>query len=184
MPSFSIALAQLEDATDILVLQEKNHVSALPAETLASGFVTTQLSLDNLARLCAEQRIWVSRAEGGELAAYVCAYQWGFWGEGPFQLAAKALLPLDYEGRAVSDNNSFQYGPVCVAQEFRGQGVLEGLVKTVKAHYAPRFEFGITFIDIRNERSLAAHERKMGFRALVLLPFEDVTYHMLAFSTR
>lgn len=184
MSAFSVAPAKPEDDRDILALQDENHVSALPADTLASGFVTTQLSLESLARMRANKGIWAVRASGGALAGYVCANDWDYYGEGRFQSAAKALLPGDVNGRAVKADNSFQYGPVCVAHSFRGQGVLELLVEAVKLHYAPRFEFGITFIDVRNLRSLAAHERKLGFRKIALLPFETVTYHMLAFPTR
>lgn len=184
MPSFSIALAQAEDAGDILALQDLNHVSNLSDDVLASGFVTTQLTPETLAKMQLHQCIWVARAENGALVAYACAFAWGFFGYGSFQNAAAALLPLHYDGELVDSNNAFQYGPVCVAHGFRGQGVLEPLVEAIKKHYAPRFPFGITFIDIRNLRSLAAHKRKVGFRPLALLPFGDVTYHMLAFSTR
>ncbi|BCM93178.1 hypothetical protein IAD21_05066 [Abditibacteriota bacterium] len=184
MLSFSIALARAEDTDDVLALQDQNHVSVLPIETLASGFVTTQLSPDTIAQMRANEGVWTVRASNGDLVGYACANDWPFYGDGPFQNSAKSLLPCDVNGRSVKVDNSFQYGPVCVAQEFRGQGVLELLVATIKAHYVPRFEFGITFIDTRNERSLAAHERKLGFHRLALLPAGSVIYNMLAFSTR
>jgi hypothetical protein len=182
--SFTIALATLGDTTDILSLQSENHVSNLPAETLPNGFVTTQLSSETLAQMGAQRGIWTMRDESGVLAAYACANPWKFYGDGPFAEAARALFPLNMEGRTVTAQNSFQYGPVCVAKPFRGHGVLERLVETISNHYACRFEFGITFIDTRNLRSLAAHERKLGFRRLTLLPFESATYHVLAFPTR
>jgi hypothetical protein len=151
---------------------------------LANGFVTTQLSSEMLARLCAEKGIWIARDSAGTLMAYACANPWEFYGDGPFQEAAQALFPLELDERLVTAQNSFQYGPVCVAQLFRGHGVLEQLVETIKNHYTCRFDFGITFIDTRNLRSLAAHERKRGFCRLALLPFETVTYHVLAFPSR
>lgn len=182
--SFSIAPAKAGDTTEILALQHQNHVSSLPAQTLADGFVTTLLSPETLSRMSAEKGIWTARASDGTLAAYACANEWDFYGDGPFQRAVKALLPLHFDGRALNAHNSFQYGPVCVARPFRGEGVLELVIETIKTNYAPRFEFGLTFIDTRNERSLAAHERKQGFRRVALLPFERVSYHVLAFATR
>ncbi len=184
MLSFSIAPARVGDAAEILALQRQNHVSNLPAHTLANGFVTTQLSPDTLAHMCAEQGVWTARDSSGVLAAYACANAWGFYGEGPFHSAALALFPLELDGRLARADNSFQYGPVCVGESFRGQGVLWRLIETIKAHYAPQFEFGVTFIDARNARSLAAHERKLGFCRLADLPFESVTYHVLAFPSR
>ncbi len=184
MSSFSIAPAQSEDFAAILALQDQNHLSALPEETLASGFVTTQLSLDTLEEMRLNKGIWIARADDdGPLAAYACANDWEFYGDGPFQRAAKALLPHDVNGRTVTPNNTFQYGPVCIAPEYRGQSLLERMVAAIKTHYAPRFEFVLTFIDVRNARSLAAHERKLGFHPIALLPFGSVTYHMLAFPT-
>jgi hypothetical protein len=182
--TFSVAVAQAEETASILNLQDQNHVSALPTETLASGFVTTQLSPETLAKMREQSGVWTARATDGTLAGYACANGWNFYGDGPFQRAAKALLPLNLDGHYVTAENSFQYGPVCVAHDFRGQGVLEQLVGTIKEHHAPRFEFGITFIDVRNERSLSAHERKLGFRRLALLPFDTATYHLLAFTSR
>jgi hypothetical protein len=182
--SFTIAPARSEDVAEIIALQDQNHVSTLPAESMADGFVTTQLTPDSIARMSHNGGIWVARAASGSLAAYACANGWDYYGDGPFQSSAKALLPRQVHGRAVTPENSFQYGPVCVAAPFRGQGVLEQIIGVVKTHYAPRFEFGITFIDTRNARSLAAHERKQGFAPLALLPAGNVTYHMLAFPTR
>ena len=182
---FSVAPARLEDDDEILALQELNHVSALPPETLADGFVTTQLSRETLALMRAREGVRVARAsDEGALLGYCCANPWVFYGEGPFQSAAKALLPFDFDGRAITAANSFQYGPVCVAGAARGQGVLAALVEATRARYAPRFEFGITFIDARNARSLAAHERKLDFRRFARLPFGSVVYHVLAFPTR
>ena len=182
--SFTIAPPTLGDTTDILALQSENHVSNLPAETLPNGFVTTQLSSETLAQMGAKRGIWTVRDDSGVLAAYTCANPWEFYGDGPFPEAVKALFPLTMEGHTMTVQNSFQYGPVCVAKPFRGHGVLERLVETISNHYACRFEFGITFIDTRNSRSLAAHERKRGFCRLALLPFEAATYHVLAFPCR
>lgn len=184
VPSFSIAPATQGDTTDILILQSQNHVSNLPLDTLPNGFVTTQLSNETLALMCAEKGIWAARDAAGSLVAYACANPWEFYGDGPFQDAAKALFPLDLDGRLVRAQNSFQYGPVCVAESFRGQGVLNGLVETIKTHYAAQFEFGVAFIDTRNLRSIEAHERKLGFRRLALLPFEAAIYHVLGFPRR
>ena len=183
--SFQILPAQPCDFHEILALQNQNHLSNVPENELASGFVTTQLTLESLEKMRENGGVWIARAnnENGDLAAYACANDWPFYGDGEFQKLVRKLFPLTFDGRVVSFENSFQYGPVCVATDFRGRGLLPRIVGAIKTYYAPRFGFGITFIDARNVRSLAAHERKLGFREIALLPFDIVTYHMFAFYT-
>jgi len=183
MSQFSIGLAGSSDFEAILALQDQNHFNQIAEANLADGFVTTQLTDQALEAMRANTGLLVARTGSGELLAYACANDWDFYGESPFQNSARALLPLEFDGRAITTQNSFQYGPVCVAASFRGQGVLPALLKAICHSAAPRFEFGICFIDTRNIRSLEAHERKLGFRRMGLLPFGNVIYHMMAFKT-
>ena len=177
-----IALARPADFAAIVELQTRNHLSNLPADALAQGFVTTELEPETLDRMREAKAIWVARAEA-QIVAYACAFRWDFYPPNGFLDAARALLPLDLDGRAVRFDNTLLYGPICIDQNWRGQGLLEQLTAAIRARYAGQFEFGIGFVDVRNARSLAAHERKAGFRALELLPWREVTYHVLAFST-
>jgi hypothetical protein len=94
------------------------------------------------------------------------------------------LFPIVKGIFAVDKNNSFLYGPVCVASEFRGQGVLAQLFDGIKANWCDRYPFGITFIDHRNARSLEAHGRKLGLTFLLDLPYDTTIYHVLGFPTR
>lgn len=155
--------ADLDDLRRILAAQQASGKNDMMMETSTYSreffFVQDLLARGEMGSLTFLRGTYHQDLEGG-YAPY-----WRYW-------------------RFVRADNSLQYGPVCVAESFRGQGVLEGLIESIKTHYAPYFEFGITFIDARNSRSLAAHERKMGFRRLALLPFEAVTYHLLAFPCR
>ena len=86
----------------------------------------------------------------------------------------------------VTAENSFLYGPTCIDSAFRGRGLLPAIVAAIGARYAQTREFGVCFIDVRNQRSLAAHQRKLGFTRLCRMPTSDpdVIYDMLGFSTR
>ena len=60
---------------------------------------------------------------------------------------------------------AFRYilmGQVCVAKDYRGQGVFEGLYRKMQERMAPYFDLIVTEISERNARSLRAHE-KVGF---------------------
>ena len=173
-----ITLAQPADFPAILELQDRFHLSNLPADDLAEGFVTSHLDPKDLARMCQQKAIWVARASD-QIAAYACAVEWEFWEAGRFLDAVRALLPIGQ----VTWENSFLYGPTCIDAPFRGRGILPDFVRAIAARYASEREFGLCFIDVRNARSLAAHERKLGFARIAQLPFDDVVYDVLSFQT-
>ena len=101
-----------------------------------------------------------------------------------FVEAVCARFPLPFGEQSVTAENSFIYGPTCIDAAFRGQRILPALTDAIRARYADHRTFGVCFIDARNARSLAAHERKLGFTRVAQLPFADVIYNMLAFETK
>ncbi len=178
-----IQLAQPADFAAILQLQARYHLSALPETTLEQGFVTTQLDGETLAQMHEQRAIWIARSDNGELAAYACAVEWEFYVYSRFVEAVFARLPLPLGEQTVTADNSFIYGPACIDERFRGGDILPALTEAIRARYSNHRAFGVCFIDARNARSLAAHERKLGFTRVAELPFADVIYHMLAFGT-
>ncbi len=181
-------LATPADFAAILALQERNHLSNLAENARGDGFLTTYLEAYDLQTLCAQGTLFVAKSDG-ELAGFAGAKDWDLSGEHAWYRAVLALFPLPFEGFQITAQNSFQYGPACVAAPFRGQNVLGSLIEAVKAAFRPRCECGVTFIDARNARSLAAHGRKLGFATLAELPFGELRfgrtiYHVLGFSTR
>ena len=177
-----VRLAQSSDFAAILQLQAQFHLSATPETELSGGFVTTQLDAGILEKMRQQRALWVVDA-GIEVVAYGCAVEWDFYSDSRFVAAVFECFPLPLDARFVEADNSFIYGPACIAPAFRGRGVLPALTNAIKARYADSREFGVCFIDTRNLRSLAAHERKLGFARLATLPFAEVTYAMLAFET-
>ena len=160
----------------------------MPADELADGFVTTQLDAQTLEKMRAHRAIWVAKlgdadGNGDAVAAYACAVEWNFYHNSRFVEAVFEHFPLPFGEKNVNAANSFIYGPACIAATARGQGILPALIDAIKARYAANYDFGVCFVDVRNARSLSAHERKLGFARIATLPFGDVTYYMLAFET-
>jgi len=48
-------------------------------------------------------------------------------------------------------------GQICVAKDFRGQGVFRKLYDVFNQYASEKFDYIITEIDATNERSIAAH---------------------------
>lgn len=69
------------------------------------------------------------------------------------------LERLTFRGRPLPELSYYVMGQICVAQDFRGQGVFEALYAQHRAAFADRFELLVTEVSRRNGRSLRAHAR-------------------------
>jgi hypothetical protein len=64
-----------------------------------------------------------------------------------------------------SDPRWFVMGQVCVAAEYRGMGVFDGLYSQLRRAHSADFDLCFTEISRRNGRSLRAH-RRVGFQTV------------------
>lgn len=184
MSDFSVRAATESEIEDVLSLHAANHLDALREQERANGFLTLVLTPDTLRTLIENNGLFVARGVSGELAGYVLATTWAFSvAQWPLARVPAARFPLDFEGESLDTENSFVYGPVCVAASWRGRGVLPALFEAVRRAYAPRFAHGVTYIDVRNERSLAAHTRKLGMVPLEQWQAGESQWCTLAFAT-
>ncbi|HEY9625105.1 MAG TPA: hypothetical protein V6C78_32570 [Crinalium sp.] len=86
-----------------------------------------------------------------------------------------------FKGRSLSSYTSFIYGPVCVAQNYRGTGVLQGLFQAMLSHLAGHYDLGVAFVAADNGRSLKAHTDKLGMAIVKDFEFREKYYKILAF---
>jgi RimJ/RimL family protein N-acetyltransferase len=150
----------------ILQLQRRNTVAALSIdEVAAQGFVTVQHDLDLLREMNqVDQHIIALRDQ--RVIGYALVMQREFEARLPIlKPLFGQIRSLTHNGRSVEDYRYFIMGQVCVAKPFRGQGVFEGLYQCMRRCYGGRYDFVITEVATRNQRSIRAHE-KVGFRLL------------------
>jgi predicted GNAT superfamily acetyltransferase len=160
------ACASKKELEGILQLQNANHYSKMSKEEIASeGFLTCTHNVEILTEFntIAPHIIAVSN---DKVIAYLLT----------MTAIAEAQMPLlrpmflefkkvAYNSKNIEEYNYLIVGQVCVGKGFRGQGVLEKCYQLYKTIYKDRFEFAITEIDVRNQRSLNAH-LKLGFREI------------------
>lgn len=151
----------------ILALQAENHRDRLdPATAAREGFTSVR---HDPAVLQAMNRAYPSAiaTAGSELAGYCLMMPQDFRDQVPALHSMFALLDrLQWRGQALAGNPRwFVMGQVCVARDFRGMGVFDGLYHRLRQAYAPQFDFTVTEISQRNARSLRAH-RRVGFETL------------------
>lgn len=155
----------------ILALQAANHVSAVDAETMRSqGFVTVRHERAVLAAMNAAAPSAIAK-DGDVLAGYCLAMPPQFRHDVPILKPMFDMIDqLTWHGARLDDlANWMVMGQVCVAENFRGRGVFEGMYHALRDAYRNRFDLLITEISARNTRSLRAHE-KVGFQDLHIYP--------------
>ncbi|SDI41734.1 GNAT family acetyltransferase [Propionivibrio dicarboxylicus] len=179
-----ITVASARDVDDVLVLQKKYHVNSVSDEDRSSGFVTTLFTKEQLtALILGEEGLFIVRKDGA-LVAYAMAASWSFWSQWPmFAHMIGNLHTLEFLGRQLSMDNSYQYGPVCIDKSVRGTGVLEMLFDFSRAKMAERYPILVTFINKINTRSFAAHTRKLNLQVIQEFEFNNNQYYELAYDT-
>ena len=176
-------IGSTQDICGIIALQKKNLYDNLAEHERKMGFVTTPFSEAQLAQLLTERGIFVAE-DRGEIAGYAMAGTWEYFSQWPiFPHMVSRLGSLSFLGKRLLPEQSFQYGPVCIRSALRGSGLFPLLFEEMRLEFASRFPVGITFINCVNERSYAAHTRKLGMTVIDAFEFSDRSYLMLAFDT-
>ncbi len=158
----------------ILALQAENHRDNVdPGVAAVDGFTTVRHDPDVLAAMNRAYPSAIALSEG-RLAGYCLMMAQEFQDQVPVLRPMFTLLhSLSWQGEALAANPRwFVMGQVCVAREFRGMGVFDGLYHQLRKVYAPQFDFTVTEVSQRNQRSLRAH-RRVGFQTLHVYPDPD-----------
>lgn len=179
IPTFSLATP--EDFPSILALQEQNLRWKLPPEKLKDGFLSIEFTAAMLAEVIEDLAI-VTAKVGQTLAGYRMAQSIEFNRRFPLVSQIIDLFPqLKFHKRPLSSWRTFISGPYCVAEEFRGRGILEGLFDAMCNVTRQRYEVGVTFISSANPRSLKAAQSKLHYTPLTQIKFNENEYVVLAF---
>jgi ribosomal protein S18 acetylase RimI-like enzyme len=153
----------------ILHLQQQNLAANLTEEQKnTQGFVSLVHTFDVLQRMNKEEPSMVALDEG-KIAGYCLAMTENFKEEIP------DLQPMYRKIAAMQSRGEIMKGPyitigqVCVAEAYRGQGVLDSLYEAFKQQFSSRYAFAVTEVSSRNQRSLRAHKR-IGFTVMYTHP--------------
>lgn len=176
------------DIPGILALQSHNLFSNLSETEQKNGFVTTAFTVAQIEALLADGGVFVtvetSAADQSEtVIGYAFAGSWAYFAQWPIFPFMLARLPaLDFDGRAITEANSFQYGPVCIDAAYRGLGVFPRLFETMRLGMCERYPIGVTFINRLNPHSYHAHTKKLGMTVIDEFEFNGRLYYGLAFD--
>jgi hypothetical protein len=177
-------LADLSDIEGVLSLQEKYLITNIPLEKRSGGFVTTPFTPEQIQQAIALDGLFVA-VQDNLIAGYVFAADWNFFSQWPIFPYMVARIPrLSFGDFKLTAENTFQYGPICIDSAFRGSDVLHGLFAVMSKRLALKFPVGLTFINKQNERSFAAHTKKLSLLVVDQFEFNNNEFYMLAFPTQ
>ena len=175
--------AHLGDIPGVLALQDRYLVIHIPIELRANGFVTTPFTTQQIEDAIAIDGLFVAEDDQG-IVAYVFAGSWDYFAHWPIFPFMTARFPqVFFEGKALEIATSFQYGPICIDERYRGTGLLQRIYNTMLDGMQPRFPIGVTFINKINQRSVRAHTLKLGMTIVDEFSFNQNEYLGLAFRT-
>lgn len=183
MMPVTMSIATSADVDEILNLHYENHLSTL-GDNLSEGFLASDFTKEQMGELVQQGRVTIARTEDGELVAYATAASWEYWSQFPFFAYLATQVPgKSLNGAQLTLQNTYEYGPVCVARKARGSGLFEHLFCFSLESMRSRYPYMIAFVNKRNERSYAAHTRKAGMSEIGEFSYEGGQYILLACST-
>src|SRR5690625_5140973 len=176
-------LATIADIPGVLALQEKYLFKNLSPEERKSGFVTTPFTVKQIEDILEENGLFVAKNESEEVIAYIFAASWRYFEQWEIFKHTVSLFPkIHFRGQEIKVENSFQYGPVCIDEKYRGQVVLNKLFEEMRLEFVKRYPISITFINQINKISKPAHTRKLAWEIIDTFAFNDNNYYTLAFD--
>lgn len=179
-----ITQATMEDFDGIIALLKANHINYICNEDKQDGFVTTNLTNEQLRRLIVDENGVTIAKENGRVYAFAMNASWDFWAEWPlFTYMIKKLPEYSFEGHALTTQNSYQYGPICIDKTVRGTGLFEKVFFASLATMKKRFPIMATFINQINHRSYAAHSQKGAMTQAGTFQYNDNDYYLMVCST-
>ena len=171
-----------EDHAGVLALQEANLFDNLSAAARKEGFLSARFSREQFVRMDRDVGVLVAR-DAEPVVGYLCASGVELNRQFPLLLAMiERYSQVTFRGRALADQKTFVYGPVCVDRAHRGCGVLRGLFRALLREIPGRFDVGVAFVAEDNQRSLAVHIAGLGMDDVGEFEFKGKRYRILAFS--
>jgi hypothetical protein len=169
------------DFEGIIHLQNANFVGNLDPAEKKQGYLSSRFSREELYQMNDDLGIVVAVTDDR-----VC----GFVGTTSYRRPAQTPIleamsqrfeELLYDGVPLLDHRIFFYGPACVEDEFRGQGVLRGMFEMLKQTMRARFDVGIAFIARENKHSFTAHISGLQMQCLGEFSYRSGMYDIAAF---
>lgn len=162
-----------EELKGILTLQKANLIENLSSNLKEEqGFVTVKHDLKTL-ELMNEHAKQIIAVENDEVIGYALVMMKELRDLVPVLIPFFNMLEkIEFNDKALVNSSFYVMGQICVAKNYRGQGIVKLLYQKHQEVYADQYELCITEVSTSNARSMRAHQ-KVGFE--VIHVFQDQT---------
>lgn len=165
MPTATVVTDNRE-LQEILQLQQQNLLSNISTDEMSQhGFLTVQHTFETLSYMQQLAPQIIIKDHNKVLAYALVMLQ-------ECRLLIPTLEPmyrvfdnLTINGRPLNSYHFYVMGQICIDKDYRGKGLFEGLYRHHRYLYSAQYDFILTEVSLRNQRSMRAHE-KMGFKIL------------------
>jgi ribosomal protein S18 acetylase RimI-like enzyme len=152
-----------DEIFQIIELQKNNLLQNLTAEQIVSqGFVTVIHSFETLKKMNNTEASIIAK-DNEKVIGYLLAMTNETKNDIPVLIPMfNAFDEVVYQNKKISGYHYIVVGQVCIADGYRGRGILDNCYNAYKNHFINKYDFAITEIHKTNKRSIKAHIR-IGF---------------------
>jgi GNAT superfamily N-acetyltransferase len=156
----------MQELYQVLDLQRKNQKQLIAEEEKTSqGFITMIYTPELLQAMHDLAPSIIIKNENEVVAFALVFLKEGKHLYADLEAMYTHLDNLSWKGKPINEYKTYVMGQVCVAREYRGQGLFELLYEKHRELYQHEFDMVITEISTSNFRSLRAHA-KVGFEVI------------------
>ena len=174
-----------DDIEGIISLQERYLYRNLSELERQKGFVTTPFTIPQIEDIIQQNGVFIAVNESEAIIAYAFAGSWSYFEQWEiFNFMVSRFPQLSFNGKEITTENSFQYGPICIDENYRGKGLINQLFEEMRIEFLKKYPISITFINKINEISKNAHTQKLGWEIIDHFEFNTNSYIGLAFDMK
>jgi ribosomal protein S18 acetylase RimI-like enzyme len=148
---------------DLQSLNLRQNITA--EEAIEQGFLTAAYTIDYLQEMNSASPSIIAK-DGDKVVGYaLVATKSSRKGHDLIEGLFDAIDECEYNGKTLKDVNYVVVGQLCVAKEYRGQGLVQKLYGHFRDCLSNEFTYLVTDVAQANVRSLKAH-KKRGFKVI------------------
>jgi len=172
-----------KDIPGVLALQERYLFRNLNEVERQKGFVTTPFTPHQIEVILKQNGLFIAENETNAIVGYAFAGSWTYFKQWDiFNVMISRFPQLNFRAKTITTYNSFQYGPICIEESYRGTGLFQKLFEVMRIEFSKRYPLSITFINAVNVVSERAHTQKLGWEIIDTFEFNHNNYIALAFN--
>ncbi|MFN7115648.1 MAG: GNAT family N-acetyltransferase [Saprospiraceae bacterium] len=155
-----------QELQQILALQQQNLAKNISLETaLEQGFLTVEHDFAILKKMNDFEKAIIAK-EDEQVVGYLLAMTKDLRDDIPILVPMFEVFDhLEYQGQQLQHYHYIVVGQACIAASHRGNGTFDQCYNAYKHFLKDKYDFTITEISQRNQRSLRAHKR-VGFEVI------------------